>query len=226
VIAKSDPIARAKWAQDRIDAEEQRAAEVEATAKELWNIRGSRYQDCRLSNFDATVKAQHQVLAELWEYVRRMQQLVQEGAGVILIGPPGTGKDHLLAGLMHEALAAGVIVKWTSGLGLFRRSRDAIDAQASEADQLRAYTKPQVLAISDPTWEREPLTRWEKQRLGEIVDERQNNLRPTWITINAESRQDAERMMGHAVVDRLGHGALSLACNWGSYRRSLASLLS
>jgi DNA replication protein DnaC len=190
----------------------------------LWAERGSRYRECRFETFVLATETQKEAVRQLVEYARNMRHYARGGMGIVLIGPPGTGKDHLMAALMHKAIGKQFIVKWTSGLRLFRHLRDAIDKSTSEADMFREYTRPDILAISDPTWERRPLTDFQQARLGEIVDERWSNRRPIWVTVNAEGPEDAERMLGHALVDRLRDGALSLACNWGSYRKSVTKL--
>lgn len=214
---KADRLATEDEAEREAATRDRQAAKVESASRRLWLERGSRYEFCRLGNFKLTTEAQRQIIRKLLDFADDLRR------GLLLIGPPGTGKDHLMAAMMSLALVARLIVKWTSGLGLFRRLRDAIDTDSNESELLRTYTKPDILAISDPTWERKPLTDWQQQRLGEIVDERWNNCRPIWVTINAAGRADAERMLGHAVVDRLRDGALSLPCDWESYRKSMAT---
>jgi hypothetical protein len=125
-----------------------------------------------------------------------------------------------MAGLLHRAVELQMSVKWTSGLKLFSRLRDDIHESRRERLTVSEYVSPQILALSDPAWNRQPLTAYQQLRLAEIVDDRSNNLRPIWVTLNANDRAHADGLLGSALVDRLVDGALSVPCNWESYRHS------
>ena len=44
-------------------------------------------------------------------------------------------------------------------------------------------------------------------------------MRPTWISMNVASGEEAESRIGVAIIDRWRDGALTLAFNWPSYRK-------
>jgi DNA replication protein DnaC len=204
-----------------------RAYEAAANAKALWLVRGKRYERCTLDNFRLVGfgalhgNQKQQVVQRLRSYAKNITWNILHGVGVVLIGPPGTGKDHLMAALMHAALAAGHTVKWASGPRLFARFRDDIGGDAEEWRTVAQYTKPDVFALSDPTWEQSRLERFQRAKLMEIIDGRYNALKPTWVTLNVAGRAEADSLIGAAIVDRLVDGALSLECNWPSYRKSV-----
>jgi DNA replication protein DnaC len=52
----------------------------------------------------------------------------------------------------------------------------------------------------------------------EIIDRRYSHLLPTWMTINVANRKEAETRMGAPTVDRLAHDALTVVCDWPSFR--------
>jgi DNA replication protein DnaC len=81
-------------------------------------------------------------------------------------------------------------------------------------------TRPNVLAISDPTPPLGELSDYQRSMLFRVVDRRYRDLRPTWVTINAADSAEAERKIAPNIIDRLAHGALVLRCNWPSYRRA------
>ena len=195
---------------------------AERSCRLLWEARGELYRQCTLDNFKVTDSRQEPVLGQIRRLADNLDAEIRVGTNLLLTGDPGTGKDHLLAALMTTAMAGGHVVKWTSGAMLFSRLRDAIDAHENEYAVARQYTVPAVLAISDPAWERGALTKYQRDKLGDIIDTRYNHCRPTWITLNAKDRSQANDLLGEALVDRLRDGALSLGCNWPSYRKPRA----
>lgn len=184
---------------------------------------GSRYARCRISNFrlsnDPGVKAQQEaVTAALRAYGEKIGENVKAGRGIVLDGQPGTGKDHLLVGLMFAAIGAGLSVEWRNGMDLFGQLRDAITNGTEERRVLAELVKPDVLVLSDPVPPWGDLTQFQGSFLFRLVDARYRNLRPVWVTTNSPGEDDAEKRMGVQVVDRLCDGALCLGCSWPSYR--------
>lgn len=187
---------------------------------DLWRARGTRYEECFFLNYETTTPNQAAVKAALEEYAKNIRITIDAGTNILLIGPPGTGKDHLLAALMRQAVVTGHCVRWTSGARLFARLRDDIEAHAMESATVREFSTPDVLVISDPVWDGQPLARQQRMKLGEIVDERYNNRRAIWISLNAKDRAEAEACMGVPLVRRLRAESLSLVCDWPSYDES------
>ena len=73
--------------------------------------------------------------------VRTLSSGVASGVNVVLAGPPGTGKDHLLTALMWQACKFGFSVEWVNGLDLFAEYRDAIDGSTTESALLAGYVR-------------------------------------------------------------------------------------
>ena len=205
-----------------LDEEEQQQAErlkaIQERSRALWARRGRRYARCTLDNFEVGDHPEKQrVLAALEAYASDLSRNVQRGRGVVLVGPAGTGKDHLLAGLVHCALMRGHTVDWRTGAELWRSLRAAIrDDRENEA--LAALRQPEILVLSDPVPPETSPSNYERSVLYSVIDERYSRVRATWCSINAADREDAEERLGVAVVDRLTDSALSLACPWESFR--------
>lgn len=180
---------------------------------------GRRYEGCRLATFEVTSEQQRSVLVSLADFAGNIGVEISAGRNVVLYGPRGTGKDHLLVALLRAAIADGWSVAWRDGQTLYSECRDLIGDEGSEANWFRRYTSPNVLAISDPT---PPLgdlkSDWQLATLFRIVDRRYRDLKPTWVTLNAANAEEAQKRIAPNIIDRLTHDALVLRCNWPSYR--------
>jgi DNA replication protein DnaC len=207
---------------------EQRFAELERAAKasertRLWLslIRqfGQRYGAATLDSFDVQSEGQKHVVEKLREYCANIDDEINAGRNVVLYGPPGTGKDHLLVALMRAAVANFYTVAWRDAQTLFSSFRDAIGEDKSESSLISETTKANVLAISDPTPPLGELSDFQRSTLFRIIDRRYRDVRPTWVTINVASAEEASQKIAPNIIDRLNHGALVLRCSWPSYRQ-------
>jgi DNA replication protein DnaC len=209
---------------ERVEAErkaQQRVVEIANRQASLAIRVGKRYANASLDDFETPHDAQLDVLGDVRDYSNRVEERIASGSGLFLIGPPGTGKDHLIAAVLFDAVRKGIDVAWTDGMQLFAAARDNIDANRTEAAWLSAYTKPTLLAISDPV---PPLGSvkegFQLATLFSIIDRRYRDMKPTLMTLNVNDRDEAEKRMAPNIVDRLAHGALVLRCDWPSYRRN------
>ena len=77
-----------------------------AMHKQLITDRGIRYAACSLENFEIEYESQLKAVKALRGFLCDLgAHLVQtNGGGLILIGPPGTGKDHLMMAAMTTAI--------------------------------------------------------------------------------------------------------------------------
>lgn len=183
---------------------------------------GTRYERCAFDNFDAQTPEQRKVLAAVMQYATDLDARLKAGQGLVLFGPSGTGKDHLMVALMRKlVLELRKSVRWLNGVSLFAMFRDAMDSKDSEESLVRRLAAPHVLVLSDPQPAMGTLTAYQSQVLFQVVDERYRSKAPTWVTMNAASGAEAEAKIGVATVDRLRDGALTLFCNWPSYRKAM-----
>lgn len=186
----------------------------------LVHERGQRYSNCTLSSYECRVDAQTQAREALRRYAEKMPESVDSGVGIVLFGPAGTGKDHLLAAMMRAAIMTyGLRVRWENGMDLFGEVRDRIGEDKSEAQFVRSLAHPQILALSDPLPPFGAIKEFQAAMLFRVIDRRYSEGKPTWVTMNARNRQEAEERMGVQMIDRLSHGALVIFCNWPSYRQ-------
>lgn len=184
----------------------------------LWASLGPRHRDATLDNFRPPNREAEKALEALRAYAERLEDNLAHGVGILLYGPSGTGKDHLLAALAKLAAAGGTWAKRITGPELFRLMRDAM-ADGEESARLDRLKYPPVLILSDPLPPVGVLTPYQAAVLYELVDHRWQNRLPVWCSLNVASSQEADERLGAAIVDRLQDGALVIRCGWPSYRR-------
>lgn len=218
-----DPEAALRMEAERKDREERaRSAERTYRWRSLVNARGARYESCRLENFTVASDGQRVAVERLKDCAENIVERISDGMNVVLIGPAGTGKDHLLMALCHAAIGAFRSVEWRNGTSLWLEFRKTIGEDEDESRVARRLVAPDVLAISDPVPPRGPLSDYQAAMLFDVVDSRYSSRKPTWVTLNCASREEAEERIGAQVVDRLAHDALVVKCNWSSYRKGQA----
>jgi len=181
---------------------------------------GKRHAHCRLHNFEATSERQRDVLDGVRRYRDELDVRIGRGSNLLIYGPVGTGKDHLMFALLGAAVVnVGAAAEWVSGLDLWGDLRDMIGTDARERNLLRDLCENDVLAISDPSYEDESLKPFYRTFLQRLVDRRYRRMKSTWLTVNVADRQAMQELLGVPAVDRLCEDCLSVHCDWESYRR-------
>lgn len=204
--------------------------------QELIGAMGRRYENASLANF-SLYDPQRQLAAieRLANFIQHAHDFVNAGRSLVLWGEVGTGKDHLMAAAVREAVFTHFLqVRFVYGLKLYAEMREAIRRQQSEASVLVKYQTAPVLVISDPIPPTGGLSDYNVGTLLRLVHERYVEGRPTWLTINAptfdaphkgqsdDERKDSrvtEGLLSAPVFDRLCDGAVKIACQWDSYRQ-------
>lgn len=201
------------------DAREEKFAASLESWKVLKSAVGRRYADCKLENYVIGDAQQNKSVNAVREFVDSIEERTAEGRGLVFIGPPGTGKDHLAIACLRESAKCGLTVAWVDGQTLYRKYRDLIGSDAQEKSADSEYTSPDILLMSDPLPQFGSVTEHQLNTLWRIIDRRYRDQRPTWATLNALHRKDAETRLSPQIVDRLCDGARVVTCNWNSYRQ-------
>src|SRR5262249_13308906 len=145
-------------------------------------------------------------------------RFVRETRDVLLLGPPGLGKSHLVQAIGYEALKAGFVVLYQS---IFDVVRDFLhdEALGGEDKVLARYLKPDLLIIDDMGMKQLP------KRSGEYLFEiilRRYETRSTMMTSN-RPLEDWGKLIGDvpsatAILDRFLHHAEIIQITGKSYR--------
>jgi DNA replication protein DnaC len=234
-------VVRSAWIQKCNDEDRQNAR------RDAWQTAvGFRYAGCTLDSFEATTKAMRGAVATCHEYADKMLGDVWCG-NLVIYGGVGTGKDHLAVSVCrilfennwrpdpvsdewgnarrgwgqegcYGTTEAGTF-RLTSGSGLLVDARDAMHA-GRESRAISRYTDPTLLVMSDPaSASGDGLTSFQSSFLTNIIDGRYRENAPMIVTINCRDREQMEGLVGVPLVDRLLDGAMTVACDWPSYRK-------
>lgn len=228
------------WKRYKEDLLRAKTADIrEGQIKDLVQAVGRRYEQSTLTSYETTKPGQIEAVAAIRRYVEDFETKRKIGAGMLLYGPAGTGKDHLLVGAARFLIEThsnpvkdtgntvpadyhpSLSICCLDGMTFFSDLRTGIgNKNFNESDFLDRYTAATVLIVSDPLAPQGKITDYQASMLFRIVDGRYRDNRPIWVSMNVASYNEAADRLTPQIIDRLRDGALSIHCNWPSYRKA------
>lgn len=213
------------------------AAADPRTTRTLGNQVGvpPRFTDCRLESFE-----NRQGTTKALEAAQRVASDDRGDRGLVLAGPPGTGKTHLAVGILASRVETwrerypNAVIDQPDGSVAIRPDLDIrFVVVPSLLDQLRIGIAFQ--GVEDPLPElmrsslvvlddlgREKSTDWAIERLYVLVNERYNHRLPTIVTTNYAPSELAARGYD-ALVSRLMEAGEVAVTNAPDYRAGRSS---
>ena len=145
-------------------------------------------------------------------------RFIRESRDCLFLGPPGTGKSHLVQAIGYQAIKSGFTVRYRS---IFDAIRDFLhdEAFAGQENVMAKYLKPDLLIIDDMGIKQLP------KRSGEYLFEiimRRYETKPSIMTSN-RPLEDWGKLLGDvpsatAILDRFLHHAEIITITGRSYR--------
>jgi DNA replication protein DnaC len=179
-----------------------------------------RFAEVTFDAFDAASAPQRSALKACSDFAAAVQG--DAGGGLLLLGPPGTGKSMLAATIVHSVIVRrGLSARFVGARGLVRELRDTWrrGAERSEADAIDALVDVHLLVIDDVGVGFG--TDAEQTQLLDVIDGRYQRRRPTVCTSNL-NLPGLANAIGQRAFDRLKEDATVVLFDWPS-RRQLAT---
>ena len=177
-----------------------------------------RFKGRTFDNYFTHCVGSERALRTAKKYVDGFDKNFELGVGLVIVGSVGTGKTHLAVAIANELLNLGYSAHFCTVMSAVRRVKDTWNAgsEKTETQAIEDFLHPDLLILDEVGVQFGSDT--EKLILFEILNRRYEEMLPTILLSNLGA-EGLKESLGERVVDRMReNGALSIKCEWESYR--------
>lgn len=180
----------------------------------------NRYRNRTFELWVPQSKAQQAALAALSAWARDIPARVATGQGLLLLGPPGVGKTHLLTAAVTESCRAGCIARYAVWPDVLDRHKASFGGSPDHPGRelLKELAEVPVLALDELAVK--PGSDFDQALLFDLIDTRYREQRVTLAASNATAT--SINAIGERTADRLRECTVAVAIP-GSSRREAAA---
>jgi DNA replication protein DnaC len=210
----------------RASAESQKTWEREWRVFDFWASGDAgiprRFRTRTRANWSRKGRANERIGQAVDGYAAKLGDNLENGSGLVLLGPPGLGKTHLLVALVADALAAGVKARYAVW-------PDVLAAVKATYNLPRGVARPDILETlqADPLLALDELalkpsaSEFDHGLLFELLDFRYREELPTLIASNVTA-DGLAGAVGERIADRLTECCVTLVLSGTSQRAHAA----
>lgn len=177
-----------------------------------------RFVGCTLDGYAPRTAKQRRALEVCERYVDELDARVSRGRSLVLVGPIGVGKTHLLVSIAVEAIVRGVSTRYTTAESLVAAwGTDGVDKRGgfgNWVDVRPLFAWPRLLVLDELFV---PTSAKDGAALLAVIDERYRRRLPTLVASNLDW-DEMKTHVGERFCDRLLEGGDVIAMDGKSAR--------